>query len=64
MPLMRIAEISLSHRKVSEFQSWEKPFNACLNSDEIPVPGPECDYCAYVRAIGELDVGSHPVLAW
>lgn len=38
--------------------------HACLNSDEIPLTGPDCDYCAYVRAIGELHSGSHPVLAW
>ena len=23
----------------------------CLNSDEIPEPGPDCDYCSYIDAI-------------
>ena len=41
-----------------------KLIHACLNSDEIPAPAPECDYCAYVRAVGELHFGSHRVLAW
>ena len=35
MPLMPTADISFSHRRVSEFQSWEKPFNACLKSDGV-----------------------------
>lgn len=26
----------------------------CLNSDTIPEPTPDCDYCAYVRELGEI----------
>src|SRR3989338_7590228 len=34
----------------------------CLNSDKIPAANPNCDYCAYVRALanradGEIDMG-------
>jgi CRISPR/Cas system-associated exonuclease Cas4 (RecB family) len=25
----------------------------CLNSDEIPASGPECDYCSYIRTVNE-----------
>ena len=27
---------------------------ACLNGDGIPTAGAECDYCAYVEAVGEV----------
>ena len=28
--------------------------HACLNGDGIPTAGAECDYCAYVEAVGEV----------
>lgn len=27
----------------------------CLNSDEIPVPGSDCDYCAYIEAVKNFE---------
>jgi|TARA_Y100000310_G_scaffold19175_1_gene18787 hypothetical protein len=27
----------------------------CLNSDELPEPEPDCDYCKYLAAIGQLN---------
>ncbi len=27
--------------------------NTCLNEDQIPAAGPECDFCAYIKAVGE-----------
>ena len=37
---------------------WVEPaifdLHACLNRDDIPPPGTDCDYCAYVRAVDEV----------
>lgn len=27
----------------------------CLNSNEIPAPGADCDYCRYVEAVRKID---------
>ena len=27
----------------------------CLNSDEIPMPGSECDYCSYIEAVKRFE---------
>jgi len=36
---------------------WVEPtiekIHACLNADRIPEPEPDCDYCAYVNAVGD-----------
>ena len=28
--------------------------HACLESAEVPAPGRDCDYCAYVHAVNEV----------
>ena len=37
---------------------WVEPeitrLHACLNSDEVPEANEDCDYCAYVRAVGDV----------
>ncbi len=37
---------------------WVEPkileLHACLNQDEVPEPGPDCDYCAYVGAVNAV----------
>jgi hypothetical protein len=38
--------------------SWVVPtlvlIHECLQADDLPAAGPECDYCAYYEARGEL----------
>jgi len=37
---------------------WVEPkiteLHACMNGDEIPAAGKDCDYCAYVKAVGDV----------
>ena len=37
---------------------WVEPaivdLHACLNRDDIPAPGTDCDYCDYVKAVAEV----------
>jgi CRISPR/Cas system-associated exonuclease Cas4 (RecB family) len=37
---------------------WVEPklheIHTCLNAGQVPEPGSECDYCAYVSAVGEV----------
>lgn len=39
--------------------SWVEPtifeMKKCLDSDELPGPGEECEYCAYRRLIGDIE---------
>jgi hypothetical protein len=35
-----------------------KSAHACLNADDIPAAGDDCDYCAYVEAVGEVTDGA------
>ena len=30
---------------------------ACLNADDVPDPGSDCDYCAYLKAVGQHVAG-------
>jgi PD-(D/E)XK nuclease superfamily len=40
---------------------WVEPaivdLHACLNRDEVPAASADCDYCAYVKAVGEVTAG-------
>ena len=35
-----------------------KSAHVCLNADDIPAAGEDCDYCAYVEAVGKVTDGA------